>query len=821
MNQYIRYFILGVYLFFQINVFAQEPLSETFITIAGDTITINPLPLSAINSEIEVLNQKINDISNKMLSEQEIAKMDSQIIVAQLQIEKGKEHIEKIRASITIKNIEDLKREWLSYASQYKKIQEETTDRAKWFETELEYVNIKIQTWKLTQKALKNEKVSNEILERINATINMFKELGEKLETRQSRIFIIQNKNTNHLLDVDAVLNGLEQTLSGLQSEFFVQDSPFLWNANDSTVRLQKIRVKLQESLTENVRIINIFIPKNKNRAIVHLFIILSIIAFLFILNKRIKQLNLPEEKKYRNAQYVTYHYIASTLLLGLLVATWLYPDVPTTIRELIILLLLIPSAFLLPIIAKGQIKKFLFIILFLFFINEILFFYQAKLFFARIALIIENGILIWVIYKVIKPKHSTKSLLLGRWWIWVVNFSKLFLFLLVGSMLSNLFGFMNLAILINKTVIAALLFAIVLSIFVIIINSTVIILLKSKRVQQSKIIFKYGVFIEQKLLVFVQIFVFFWWLRAILKSTGFLSNVSNWLTELIFNDIKLGSVSFSIASILGFFIVLVVTYFISKAIKIVLEEEVFPRIELPRGVPGAITMLTGYFIVGSGIFLALSIGGIDLSKFSLMAGALGVGIGFGLQNVVYNFISGLILAFERPVQIGDTIEVGNLMGNVKEIGIRSSTVRTFDGSEVIVPNGNLISKELINWSLSDKRRRREVKVSIEYGTHPQDVLDLLFEVASKHEKVLKVPKPLCLFDSFGESALNFRLLFWVPLDSGLTIQSEITMAVYKAIEEAGMRIPYPQHDLHIKSFDPTVQKIIFPNLINKDKKED
>ena len=266
-----------------------------------------------------------------------------------------------------------------------------------------------------------------------------------------------------------------------------------------------------------------------------------------------------------------------------------------------------------------------------------------------------------------------------------------------------------------------------------------------------------------------------------------------------------------SFEGIITFFLVLIVTFTLSKIITVILEEEVFPRVKLPRGVPGAITKVASYMIIAYGIYVSLNSAGVDFKQFGLLAGALGVGIGFGLQNIVANFISGLILSFERPIQAGDTIEVGTLMGEVKNIGVRASTVKTFDGAEVIVPNSNLISNDVINWTLSDRKRRRVVKVGTAYGTNPHEVLELIYRVANEHPSVLKNPKPWATFDGFGESSLLFTVRFWATFDSGLTIQSDVAMNIYDALNEAGIHIPFPQQDLHIKSFDPTVQTTIYP----------
>jgi small-conductance mechanosensitive channel len=254
-----------------------------------------------------------------------------------------------------------------------------------------------------------------------------------------------------------------------------------------------------------------------------------------------------------------------------------------------------------------------------------------------------------------------------------------------------------------------------------------------------------------------------------------------------------------SVGGVLLLVLILFVTYLISGLVKILIEEEMASRLKLPKGIPFAISVTIRYFIVILGFVMALSAAGIDLSEFGLIAGALGIGIGFGLQNIVSNFISGLILIYERPIQSGDTVEVGNLMGQVKRIGIRSSNVKTYDGAEVVVPNSNLVSNDLINWTLSDNRRRIEVKVGVAYGSDPNQVLELLKKVATDHERVLDDPEPLALFEEFGDSSLNFRLLFWVYFEDGFITKSDVAIGVYNILHENNITIPFPQVDLHVK----------------------
>ena len=189
------------------------------------------------------------------------------------------------------------------------------------------------------------------------------------------------------------------------------------------------------------------------------------------------------------------------------------------------------------------------------------------------------------------------------------------------------------------------------------------------------------------------------------------------------------------------------------------------------------------------------------MSKFTVLTGALGVGLGFGLQNIVNNFVSGLILLFERPIHVGDTVEVGGLVGVVRRIGARSSTVVTYQGAEVIVPNSNLLSNQVINWTLSSQWRRVDVRLSVAYGTDPERVIKLLVGVAESHPGVLLERPPGAFFMGFGESALNFELRFWCDgQDTWFQLQSDVTVAIAKALQEAGIEIPFPQRDLHLRS---------------------
>jgi potassium-dependent mechanosensitive channel len=259
------------------------------------------------------------------------------------------------------------------------------------------------------------------------------------------------------------------------------------------------------------------------------------------------------------------------------------------------------------------------------------------------------------------------------------------------------------------------------------------------------------------------------------------------------------GAVRLSLGDVVEFVLVVWVAYLVSAFVRFVLEEDVFPRIRLPRGISYALSSVLNYVLIAFGFLLGLGALGLDLTKVTILAGAFGVGIGFGLQSVVNNFVSGLILLFERPIHVGDVIHIGDLSGEVRRIGIRASVVSTWQGAEIIVPNAQLITERVTNWTLSDRRRRIDLPVGVNYGAPLEQVTQLLVSVAQGHPHVMRDPAPQAFFMSFGQSAINYELRVWVEdFSQWARIHTEVAAAVYRALHGAGMYIPFPQQEVRI-----------------------
>lgn len=391
-----------------------------------------------------------------------------------------------------------------------------------------------------------------------------------------------------------------------------------------------------------------------------------------------------------------------------------------------------------------------------------------------------------------IKSRLSYKS---------VLSFSIFMMILLIFSLATNLIGIFP----IGHVVISGMMTIIYLSFAIYVIAKAldvlVALLIRRHSIQAFPIVQTYARQIERITIFFIHLVICFVWIRMVLRTFGIYKDVWDWFSKIVDNKLALGTIEISLGAVFGFIIILFISVILSRVIRVILEAEIFSRLKLPRGVPGAISTLTRYTIIGFGFFLAISALGVNLGKFGLLAGAMGVGLGFGLRNIIENFVSGLIIIFERPIEIGDTIMVGDVFGNVEKIGIRSSTVHTFDGSEVIVPNANLVTNQVTNWTMSDRQRRLQLPVKVAFGNDPHKVLELLLKVAREHSGVLDLPEPQAFFNGFGDNFLDFTVYYWVS-DNILQTKSEVALGVHDTIKNAGIDTPRPQGDFNLRIID-------------------
>ena len=294
------------------------------------------------------------------------------------------------------------------------------------------------------------------------------------------------------------------------------------------------------------------------------------------------------------------------------------------------------------------------------------------------------------------------------------------------------------------------------------------------------------------------------WWL---LGSQSVFQSLGSLFTFTIFSVQDTPITPWSIIKAILIFLLFI--YF-SKYLRPFLNERVLKKTGMDIGARHAILTITHYLILVVGIVVAMESVGIQLTTLKVFAGALGLGIGFGLQNIANNFASGLIILFERPIKTKDFVHVGDILGTITKISARSTTILTRDNIAIIVPNSDFIEKTVINWSLNDTPTRVHIPIGVEYGTDADKVKDILLEIADEHPRILRYPRSRVWFKEFGDSSLDFELLAWIndPQEGINNIQSDINYRINRRFTEEGIGIPFPQRDIHIKVDDANFDKI-------------
>jgi small-conductance mechanosensitive channel len=306
---------------------------------------------------------------------------------------------------------------------------------------------------------------------------------------------------------------------------------------------------------------------------------------------------------------------------------------------------------------------------------------------------------------------------------------------------------------------------------------------------------------VRRRLYQFVDLLLVLLFLPVVLRLFPFLDPFFAAIWTFAGTPLTLGGLNVSLLNILALAAGVFLALGVAKLVRFLLQEEVLPRTPLAMGSAAAASRLTYYGLVIAGLFFALAAAGFEISQLTLLVSALSVGIGFGLQNIVNNFVSGIVLAFERPIQPGDLVAVGTMTGRVRDIGLRATTVRTFEGADVIVPNSQFISAEVVNWTLADRSRRIEIAVGVAYGTDLRQAVEVLRSVVAANPNVASTPAPNVVFRRFGESSIDFSVLFWAAdADQAVGLTSEVGIGIWEALDQAGISIPFPQRDLHIVS---------------------
>lgn len=675
-----------------------------------------------------------------------------------------------------------------------------------------------LRLWKNTKRRMERDTLTIPMPVKVPETISFIDSTLVLVAQKSNLVLEILDRTIATGAEIESQIERTKALIKTKQSQAFESDHVGFFQLNFRSGYGKEIADSFRHLKEVDLVELREYIQSRGGSAFFTLLIFCGLMYLFFLIKHKVNIQETGYGYFYKDVFIkVLSHPVSATIVLTLFSAIFVFPARPAIFREISLYIIAFP---LIHIISKLLDKRYHFYIyafgvLIIFYLSLLLFLNETVIYRILLLFIASAEITLLTMFLLrFDRKHELKK---GQ-----KRLIYIFIFIHLGlaavGVISNLAG----RIILTEIVLGAVFYNIFngLNLFVtaLLVNGLVVTGIDTNHGQRINVFRMHGEEIKRKTIYLVNFLTVFLWVILMLRNFRIVEYVFKGIGSILTYKISIGFASFSLDLIFIFFIVVYLAIVLSNILRVLLEEDVLNRFSLSKGLPHTIAMLVKYALLTAGFFLAVNASGIPLDKLTIILGAMSVGIGFGLQNIFNNLVSGLILLFERPIQLGDTVQVGQLTGNVKTIGLRSSNVTTFDGAEVIVPNGQLIANEVINWTLSDQNRRIELPVGVSYNSDPEVVRSLLREILDNHTELMKDPGPLVFFSGLGESSLDFTLLFWISdYIQGRRIKSEILFSIFKVFKENNIEIPFPQHDLHLRSVD---KEIVIRNSKEVDKQE-
>jgi small-conductance mechanosensitive channel len=657
------------------------------------------------------------------------------------------------------------------------------------------------ETWRRTRDETKASKAPGPILLQIDGVLSAIDAAEAPLRAQRTAVLDLQSAVAPELARSQATLARFNEAQQRAMGGILAQDSPPIWDAHVWARARTVLPARLREVAATRWANIVRYASDPSGRTPLHVAVVGVLAILLVAARRRVRQWAASGEGSSPATAVFEYPY-STTVVIGLLIVASPYAPIPPTVRVLFVVLGLAAAIRLTRRWADPRLAPELYMLWVLFAVDSLREALAGVLGIEQVILVLEMLAGIAGITYSLRVgglrRFSTEGPDTGRLSAVRVG-ARLVLLTFAVALVAAALGYMRLARLLASGVLGSGALALTLYAAVRVVVGMAAFALRVWPLGLLQMVQHHRGLLERRTHHVLVWAAMIGWIARTLDHVGLFQPAMSFGQAVLDAKLGRGSIQITLRDMLEFVLTVWLAYLVSTFVRFVLREDVYPHTRLTRGISYAISSLLNYMIVTLGFVLALGALGLDLTKVTVLAGAFGVGIGFGLQSVVNNFVSGLILLFERPVHVGDIVEVGNISGEVSRIGIRASTLRTWQGAEVIVPNAQLVTEQVTNWTLSDRTRRIDLPVGVDYGSAPDKVVDVLEAVARAHPQIMPTPPPHAVFKSFGDSSINFELRAWTSrFERWPVIQTELAAAIYAALHAAGMSLPFPQREVRL-----------------------
>jgi small-conductance mechanosensitive channel len=682
----------------------------------------------------------------------------------------------------TIESLYRLRLTWKSFAETASVLAKELTQYATNVEDRLKRLNSFDGMWQATLTAAKETHYPPQLIDQLQNLISTIGSARDIAKSHQAQILTLLSEVSAEQSRIQSTLSAIEEAERQTLRRLFEKDSPAIWNvAADLNSNFAKrgdalVSAQLQSS--------NAFTKRLPVAMLIHLVCVLLVAGSLYWIRRRV--LSVAKEKpNLQRALPILDLPVSTAFALSILVVPAIYAQAPRLILSLIGIVILYPTFLFLRRLLIRSAYPIINALVVLYFVGQVRTLTASLPTLARLIFLAQLlgaiGILAWVLLRWRMPAEVAATHPRVRFIVLLT--ARIGVLVLAVAFLACALGYTNLGYLLGLLYLRSIYAAGLLFAIVRIIEGLIAIALQVRPLGSLRVVNLHRAMLQKRASNVVAFLALLFWLNLVLNFLGLRDPLLSAGQAVLNAKLAFGAINITLGQILAFVLTVWASFLISKFLRFLLEEDVYQRVHLAHGIPYAISTMSHYTILLIGFLVALGALGIDLTKVTILAGAFSVGIGFGLQNVINNFVSGLILLFERPIKVGDVIEVGGNVGEVRRIGIRASVLRSADGSEVIVPNGSLISNQVTNWTLSDRKRAVEVSVNVAANADPVKVVHLLKSTAAAHDGVAKDPSPDAFVTNLSPNAVTFQLRFWTDQhQQWVTLRSELLLAVSEAL---------------------------------------
>ncbi|MGH7876022.1 MAG: mechanosensitive ion channel domain-containing protein [Candidatus Binatia bacterium] len=738
-----------------------------------------PIPLAEINTESESVLAFTRDLSGDLSADHSTAAVSQQLPGIAREIDDRLRESRKIVAQLpSIEVLLGLEGEWNRMRYELRGLSENLTGRVNELEHSLARLDELAETWDQTLAASKDNNAPPELLARIEtvtAELRQAREVADKQRalalTMQSRVAVQDSRITD-------AFTSIEQARKNALSRILLQDSPPIWSpAIRSSQNLQK---ESWSSFSRQWTTLRAYAERQIMRFALGIVTFFVLTGILFWVRQRARK--LPAEETALSAAAAVFAMpFTAAFVLSLLAGRWIFPQAPRLLWGIIGVVALIPSVTALRRLVRPDFYAALYALITFFLIDHLRTLTAAVQFLPRLLFLVEMIsialVSIWVPRFTVDGKGSPPNRLR---WGWAIRLAaNLSLAASVAALLANALGYVSFSNLLGGALLEGGYLGLVLYATVEVLDGLVMIALSVRPFSTLSAINRHRLLVRHRIRRVLQAVAIALWVFAVLQRLLIREQLLDFFQEFLSAQLVVGSISTSPGDILAFGLTIWSAFLVSRFVRFLLDEDVYPRVRLNRGLSYAISNTLHYLILIVGFFVGVAALGFDMTRVTILAGAFSVGVGLGLQNIFNNFISGLILLFERPINIGDVVQIEDASGVVERIGIRASIIRDTNGSEIIMPNGKLISERLINWTLSSRQHGIELPISVTQNANPEHVIALLEQTAAAQPSISGDPPPQALVVKLGPDAIGFELRAWTDRsEQWMQIRSELAIAI-------------------------------------------